>query len=323
MTHPIGGLYYLCLAMLILALDRRRLNIRIMACGAAPVAAGAAIFTTYILQDFAAFLEQMRATIIVNANSFPSRGLSSVYVIRMLQLEVRHRYIEPFGLGQGAGSIQRLKIIVLAAYVTGIVGNLFFGEAGNRKGRILLGLMPLIAAVYMGLVSPSKFFYYLAHVTAFCAASFGVFLCSLSFSPGVNRLLATAGVLVVGCLGVGGTVFQISQNPYHRIYLPVINAIRRNSTPGSIIIGPGELWFALEPDRYIINDFNLGYLSKSVPDVFVMNDLFRNLHEAARTGDRSRYDAVERLLKTSREIYRNADYSVYLHNRSTPAFQSP
>ena len=62
--------------MLILALDWRRLNFRIIACGAGPVAAGAAIFAAYILQDFTAFQEQMRATIIANAAAFSSRGFS-------------------------------------------------------------------------------------------------------------------------------------------------------------------------------------------------------------------------------------------------------
>lgn len=87
-------------------------------------------------------------------------------------------------------------------------------------------------------------------------------------------------------------------------------------------MGPGELWFALEPDRYIVDDFNLGCLSKSVPDVFVMDDLFRSLHDAARSGDPSRYAAVEQMLKTSREVYRNGEYRVYLHDRSIPALYS-
>jgi 4-amino-4-deoxy-L-arabinose transferase-like glycosyltransferase len=313
MTHPAGGLYYLCLLAVILTLDRRRMSLRIVACGAIPAVAGMALLGSYVFQDFAAFQDQMRATLKINADSFNDPDVSSIHVIRFLQLELRHRYLEPFGLAAGEGSLGRLKAIVLIAYITGMAGNLFLGVFRKRPGQALAGCMPVIAALYLGAVSPSKFSYYLAHVTAFFAAGLGVFICSLQFSPRARRVFVTTTVLLLVGLQVGGTLYQIRRDAYHRIYLPAIQAIRANTTPQSIIVGPAELWFALEHDRYIITDFNLGCLSGSVPDMVVIDKVYRSLHADARTTDPTRYACVEERLKNNHVIYANDYYQVETH----------
>jgi 4-amino-4-deoxy-L-arabinose transferase-like glycosyltransferase len=313
LTHPVGVLYYLCLVMLILVRDRQHLSIRLMAAAAVPMLIGGALLATYILQDLSSFSEQLGANYQGNVHAFRDPGLSSIPVIRSLQLELRHRYIAPFGLGPGVGKVQRLKAIVLAAYVTGLLGNLFFKGFRKRPSHVLIACMGLIAAFYLALVSPSKFAYYLAYVTAFLAAGFGMFLCSFGSTPREKWRIITAGVVVVAGLQIGGTLYQIRQDAYDRTYLPVIETIRKNTTPQSVIMGSGELWFGLEHDRYIVDDVNLGAIDGLVPKVFIIDDAYHEKYEDARTQGLPRFAWEKHLLETSREIYRNGNYQVYLH----------
>jgi 4-amino-4-deoxy-L-arabinose transferase-like glycosyltransferase len=312
MTHPTGGLYYLCLLAVILTMDRQLLSLRTVVSGAIPAIAGVALLGWYWSQDFAAFQDQMRVTLKLNAEAFHDPGLSSIQVIRFLQLEFRHRYVEPFGLSAGAGSVQRLKAIVLVAYLTGIAGNLFFGLFRKRPGQALAGCMPIIAALYLGMASPSKFSYYLAHVTAFFAASLGVFLCSVQFTAHVRRVFVAATVLLLTGLQVGGTLYQIRRDAYHRLYLPAIEAVRAHSTPRSVIIGPAELWMALEHDRYVYTDFNLGCLSGTVADVVIVDKVYRDLHDGYRKTDPRLYECFEERLKNYHTVYGNKYYNVQI-----------
>ena len=312
LTHPVGMLYYLNLVLVIVVLDRRRLSVRFVLASAVPVMVGGSLFFAYVRHDIYGFREQLTAALQINAASFRDPGLSANPLIRSLQLELRHRYIEPFGLSSGGG-FKRLKIIILAAYLAAIFGNLFYRRSHQQPGRALMACMALIAMLYMGLVSPSKFSYYLAHVTAFLAAGLGLFLCSLGSTDRVQWRIVTPCVLLLAGLQIGGEVLQIRQDAYGRNFLPVIETIRKNTNPQSIIFGSGELWFGIEHDRYMLNDFNLGALSGVVPNVFIMDEVYRDLHETARSEDPRRYEYVERMLKTSREIYRNGGYQVYLH----------
>ncbi len=311
LTHPVGMLYWLGLLFLILRFDRRSLSVRIVLAGVAPAVTGAALWGLFILQDPKAFFEQMHAALDLITPAFADPDLSSNSIVRSLQLELRHRYIAPFGLGSGVAPVQRLKALVLAAYLIGIPGCLIFGKSRRKAGLTTLAVLALIAIFYLALASPSKYYYYLPHVCMFMAASLGGLLYQLGAGQKRN-LIAGAVIFVLTGLQVAGQVTRIRQSPYTKSYLPVIEQIRQHTTPRSMIMGGGELWFGLEHDRYIINDFNLGALSGNVPDVFIMNPLYRDLHQSSQTKDPSIYRHVEQLLDSSRLIYTNGDYQVYL-----------
>lgn len=312
LTHPTGILYWLGLVFLILKFDRHSLSIRTLAAGVAPALLGISIFGAFVLQDTHSFLEQMRSTLVNNIGAFERPGLSSIPIIRQVQLEWQHRYLEPFGLGPGLGAAQRLKAIILAAYFTAVLGGLCSRRMRQQRGQVALSILTLIAVLNLALVSPSKYFYYLPHITTFLAACLGVFLYSLYRMLGRIRWIAVvAGVFIAG-IQLAGILYRIRQDPYHQSYLPVVRLIRTNTTPRSIIMSTGEMWFYLQHDRFMVYDPRLGYLSGTVPNVVVWGSSERQMHEAARVTDPALFEHVQHVLDTGHLIYQDQYYQVYL-----------
>ena len=312
LTHPAGVLYWLGLVFLILKFDRRSLTLNAVAAALTPALLGIAIFGAFVLQDPHAFLEQMRSGLVINYRAFERPGLSSIPIIRQLQLEYYHRYVEPFGLGSGVGAAQRLKAILLAAYLAAILGSLCFRRTREQRGQVALAALTLIAILYLAIVSPSKYAYYLAHVTGFMAACLGMFLFNLYGMFGRLRWTAIAVGVLITSIQFAGILYRIRQDPYHRNYLPVVDLIRTNTTPHSIIMSTGEMWFYLQHDRFMVYDPRLGYLSGTVPDVVVWGSTERQLHEAARVTDPSLFEHVQHVLDTGRLVYQDQYYQVYL-----------
>ncbi len=309
-THAVGLGYWLGVVLLILSLDRHSLSWKILLAGVAPCVIGAAIWGTFILRDPGEFIAQMNAQLALVKAVFNEPGLSRVGMIRSAQLELRHRYIEPFGLGSRVGLAQRVKSIVLAEYIASLAGILLIGRARRQMGLLLMGCITLVSMLFLMFGSPSKFAYYLPHITPFLAACLAVFAFSIS-SGRVSRWIVTAVVLLASGIQLAGLLYRIHDNPMARSYLPAIAAIKSNSTPHSIIMGDGELWFGLEHDRYLINDWNFGGISGVVPNLIVMDPTYFSLLEK-RKGS-ALYEPGEKLLKSSRLVYQGDFYQVYVH----------
>lgn len=310
-SHGVGVLYWLALVYLILTKDRRDLSVRVALCGLAPALAGMGLWSLYILQDLAGFREQMRASVQILSGYWDTTGLSQNSLIRSLQLEWRYRYQGPFGLAAGVGLAQRLKAVILVAYVVPIIGLVISRWYRRSAGLIALSVMTLIAVLYLGLVSPSKFYYYLPHATVFMAASLGAFLAALAYSAPRNRWVAGAAVVVVTGLQLAGIFYRIHQDPYHHSYLPVVRMALDHTAKNSIIMAPGEIWFAVQHDRYMIYDPILGLLSGMVPDLVVWSKTERELQQKHKVSDPATFLYVQRILEGRKLIYEDENYQVY------------
>lgn len=312
LAHPVGVLYWLGLVLLFLINDRRSISVKALAAAAVPAVAGLLLFGGYIAHDPNAFLEQMIRTLAINRDSFDPTGLSSNPLIRTVELEIRNRYIGPFGLGPGVGAAHRLKAVILTMYATAVLGSLLFQRLRRTPGLVQLSLLTWIAVLYLALVSPSKFAYYLPHVTSFMAACLGAFLYAARGALGRKGWLAGAALFLITGLQLAGILYRILQDPYHRNYLPVVELARQHTTPQSIIMASGEFWFGLEHDRYMIYDYKLGAASGTVPDLIVWASTERALHEKARREDPATFEHVQRMLDARKLIYEDSYYQVYL-----------
>ena len=312
LTHPVGVLYWLGLLFLIFRLDRRKMTIRMWAAAAAPCLAGVSLWAVYILPNPIAFSEQLRGNLGIVNGTFNEPGLSDNPLLRSIELEWRHRYQGPFGLSSGVGGAQRLKSAVLVCYVAAILGCLYLGRTRKMAGLAALAWLAVISAVYLAAGSPSKYYYYLPHFTAFAAACFGAFVAA-AWTKGSKAGWAVALIaLAVSGLQIGGSLYRIGRNEYGKSFLPVTETIKKQSKAGSLVMGPAELWFGLEHDRFTLHDPALGAASGRRPDVFVMNSLYRDLHQRGRAAGPGTYAHVEKLLETSRLVYEDRNYSVYV-----------
>jgi len=313
LTHPVGLSYWLGLMLLIVYFDRRSLSFNILLLAATPCLAGGVGWGLYIAQDPVAFVTQIHRTLEINKYSFEMPNLSSIGFVRNLQLELHFRYVGPFGFGPGVGPAQRTKALVLLTYVVGVIGTFILSSSRERRNIIVLPALALVAILYLALVSPSKFSYYLPHTTMFMAACLAAFLYYLKLSARRKQIVAVAALTLVGGIQAGGLLYRVHQNPYGHSFVPAVESIVRNSAPGTVVVGSGELWFRLQPERSVLHDPALGFRNGMEPRIFVMDPLYRELYERERQAGSPIYSWVRDYLDRSRSVYADGYYQVYVH----------
>ena len=310
LTHQSGLGYWLGLAFVTLYFDRRRLSLKMLALAAIPCLIGGLGWGAYIAQDPNAFVAQMRGTMAIGEQAFEAGHWSSIHLIRNFQKELIFRYAGPFGLMPGVGLAQRLKALVLLAYIVGVAGSLVMSR--RRPNLLVLPVLTIISFSYLGFMSPSKFAYYLPHTTMYMAACLAVFLCHLELPERARKRALIGVVLVVAAIQVTGLLYRIKQDPYRRSFLPAVAAIEQHSAPDSLVIGSGELWFHLQGERRILHDPSVGYREGLKPDIFVMDPLYRELHERDRLTDLPMYTYVQNYLDRWQLVYDDGYYQVYV-----------
>jgi 4-amino-4-deoxy-L-arabinose transferase-like glycosyltransferase len=323
LTHPVGLLYWLCLVMLIAKLDWRSLSIKPVVAAVIPCIVGVIFLGAYILEDPQAFREQVEGQVRVVKEAFNDPGLSSIGPLRSLQLEWRYRYQGPFGLGSGVPTAQRLKAIILVAYFAAVLILLIRGRRERWAGQeYLLSVMAIISILYLAFASPSKYFYYLAHITVFLSACLAAAVSCRYRSRQARSIMAGVAIVVVG-VQVSGGIYRALTRGYERSYLAMIDCIKQHTTPKSVIMGGAELWFSLEHDRYVIADPQFGAFDHRWPDIFVMDEMYTGLHEESRTKAPWKYAHVQALLDKATLIYEDAHYRVYESGKGTVGITGP
>lgn len=132
-THPNAVLYAALLVLLVWLYDRRNLRIKMLAAGALPYLAGAAMWLIYIAQDPSAF----RAQLTGNADEHGRFG-NFLHPWMAIKAEIMERYFITYGLGPhevGHTGPIFLKAFVLVCYVAAILPCLLVPSIRKRPGQ--------------------------------------------------------------------------------------------------------------------------------------------------------------------------------------------
>jgi 4-amino-4-deoxy-L-arabinose transferase-like glycosyltransferase len=322
-THPNGILWFACVAATVLICDRKRLALRPLAWAAVPYLIGAIGWGIFIGADPHDFVTQFIGNM---KESSASNGLyrsplsapAAGFIV-----EVRERYLGPYGLLGGMGGLNRLKAIVLVIYLSGIVIAMTVSSVRSQPPIRFLLIIMLIVFLYLAFVTGNKWYRYLIHLTPLWAMLLAVLLDRALERQTYARAAALAVLLVMAVVQWGGLLYRIRQNPYTREYLPVSRFIEQNSSPASFIIGPAGFYWTLWGKRQFVNDLRLGYVTGKSADVIIINDWYRSVLLDA-TGDIAPVrDYARRLLSEKyTPQWVHGEYTVYL-GKSTQSIVVP
>jgi 4-amino-4-deoxy-L-arabinose transferase-like glycosyltransferase len=292
LTHPNGLLPFAGLLFLTLYFDRARLRWQHVGVAAAPYVVGALCWGAYILRDPPGFRAQLSGNVggfsaMTGANRWV--GLTAPWT--GIKLEITQRYLGSFGLAAHSVGPARLKLLVLAAYVCGVLGVCGVSALRRHGGYRVLLILTGIFFVLLSLLEGHKSDVYLINMIPLLAALLAVWVvwCWRSgFAPRWLLAVCLAGFVT---LQAGGVAYLIKQNYYRSRYLPVTTYLKQHLTPNALTMGSAELGFEIGFDR-LIDDVWLGYYSGKSPDFIVMG---------------SRYEDMMRLFQTKQpEVYRYA-----------------
>jgi 4-amino-4-deoxy-L-arabinose transferase-like glycosyltransferase len=303
-THPLGILAVAGLAFVTLYYDRTRLRPAYILLAGLPYGVLTAGWSLYILESPSDFLPQFAGNASGRLELFQAPGT-------VLWREIEQRFLAPYGLAAGLPAAARLKGIILAIYITGLLAAL--ADKSIRSNRHLRILLILAAGNLIGLTMIDSFGigWYLIYLIPVTIALLAALANSWWISGRVPRavIALTLGLLIALQLTV--TISRIARN--NRSDFVAASDFLGNRLRGyRLVMASAEFGIPLRFDSRLIDDFRLGYRSGKRPDLIVMDTprycLWTGL---LRDQDAGNYHYVQNLLNSYRVVYDHGAYRMY------------
>jgi len=269
---------------------------------AAPYLIGAAMGSTYILQNPADFIAQFGS----NARTRTSGITSPWAVIKGEAL----RYVNAYGLGSQSTGLARIKILMLVAYLAGITGVQLSPFLRRQTPTRVLLFMTGLTFGLMVIVEGAKQDWYLVHIIPLFGA-----LLALWIVHCVRAHVLPAGIVALGMAGfvvvnIGLVSWLAHRTDYQSKYMPVVEFLRATPNEHARIIGSAELGFQVGFDR-VSDDTRLGYYSRKTPDLIVVEHIYEGWFQKHEVREPDVYRHVRTTLAASRKVFDNGQYRVY------------
>jgi 4-amino-4-deoxy-L-arabinose transferase-like glycosyltransferase len=307
-THPNGGmLAFAGLAFLTLYYDFRRIRPLHLGIALAPYVIAVACWGVYIAQDFQSFKSQFRVASTQNGRLDTFRA-----PLTNLRQEIMLRYLGSLGGIGDASTIKKLKLVIPIAYWAAFLAVASIRSLRARKGYTVLLLLTAIYFFVLAFTDGRKSQCYTIHVIPLFVALLAIVIVWLWRKGQAYRAGAAAIVFLLCLIHVGGFVYQIRADSYHRSYLPAIGFLHENTNTDQSIIGPGILGLALQYPPNLTDDFRLGYLSGETPQWIVVNEWYDVWFRAMRRVEPDSYEFVKNRLDNEYTlVYDQAGFEIY------------
>jgi hypothetical protein len=305
LSHPNGGvLSFLGVLWLVSHFDRQRVRASHFALAVVPYVVGAIGWGAYIAQDPSAFVSQY-------GYQLGSRTLASPWV--MLRDELVRRYLTMMGLrahSVGSYGPHFLKAFVFVAYAISVVGLLGIRALRLKPAtRVLLGMIA-IDFLFFTFLEGTKAAYYLIYLVYPLTAATALFVrgCWLSY-PRCRSILAL-GVVGLFVIQIGGAVYRIRRDAYHREYLPAVAFLRAHAKPGDLIVGSHELGFSIGFNENFVDDHLLGLNTGKWPDFIFLEEIYQLRFDTVKLKEPALYRELCERLAQYQVIYERNFYQI-------------
>jgi hypothetical protein len=307
LTHPIGGIPYLAMLVyfFVTGKDWQRIRPVHFALAAAPYIVGAACWGTYILQEPATFRK------IFLGSSAAGRLGGIRHPLLSIRNELVLRYLSPFGL-YGESWVLKAKLLIPIIYLAGAALVWAIGPVRRQPYLKPFLAMWTIMCVCLLALDNQRNGTYLGHVFPLYAILLGALICWLYENRRFPRALLILFAAAFCLLQMGGSLYIIYHDPYHRQYLPVTRFVLEQATPGDRIVGTTELGFGIGFDR-LVDDESLGsYAGKPSPDILILSPRYLAWFEQMRRENPPIYAFIEQRLSGFEPAFQTPAYTVLL-----------
>ena len=315
LTHPNGILAFIALTFMTIYLDRGRITPKYCLIAAIPYILGAIGWGVYIMQDPQAFIAQF-------GGNMSGRLPDSFSIIKSIRSEIFERYLFAYGIADGSAGIGKLRALILAAYVMGLIASIFAVRRSiDRWGRSILYLLGIY---FLGLtfLIGNRSTHYIIYIMPFYLIPLAT---SISFywqESRKFRLAIAAGIIILCCLQTGVNARRIQRNEYEKVYLPVVEQVKSLFDGSDYIMGPAAFGFAFDFQPYFVDDPTLGFYSGKVPDIIIIDAGYLRWFEIFGAVNPDKHKDTQRILEHVRNLleneysaeYANSDYTVYVRD---------
>ncbi len=269
MTHPNGLMFFAGLAFLILYHDRSRLDWGHIVWVGVPYLLGAAAWGNFIMKSPQDFQNQMRA------NSFNRIGLADP--IGTIHREMV-RYLSAFGFSEGHSAglsgPSQLKIIVLFAYIFGVIWVAASKKLRSQSGIKVLLWLTLIHQLYFTFIEGIKFTYYVVHMVGLLSCLLAIAVYDIWSNRRLPKWIIVGALALIAVLQVGGVLFRIRGDTMHKGYVPAITYIEQHAKPTDLVMASLEICFQYGLRDNWVDDIRWGFYSGKVPKYLVLEEAY-------------------------------------------------
>jgi hypothetical protein len=301
-THPNGIIGLGTVAFFALLFDRHRLSGKLVLRGAAPTVILASLWGLYILRDPHSFVSQMQGQA-----QLPHRLGLSVDLVKDLLQEV-NRYVATYGLDSGSPLF--LLRIVFYSYVVSFFAILFAARLRQLPGAV--PLLGLAAGVNIFLTGQQKGWYYLVFILPPLTALLALFMNWLWRRSLPAKWIVCLYLFVVVGLNLGVLGARVYHDTYRNRFLPAVDYLRRNVSPGDLIVASGEMAFSLGFDGQVVDNARLGTTSPRAPDYIVMETFYSEFWQPwLKENEPTTYEEMTELLWNSYDLKYDQTHDPY------------
>jgi hypothetical protein len=251
-THPNGVSATLGLVVIALVLDRARLPLWSVILAALPFLLFGGLWGAYIMRAPDIFVAQMKAQA-----ATPHRFDLPLNLVDAVRREIQLRYVAPYNLN--TDSPAAVLSNVFYSYLAALV--VLIAVPGFRRQRQVQWLLLAAAAQFLFLACLQKNWYYLIYILPLLWTIYAMAVRNLSRMPGVRRWPLLVWTMLLVGLNVGLVGAHSLHSTYRNRFLPAADYVKARLTPGSFVLGSGELAFELGFDGQVVDDARLGILS--------------------------------------------------------------
>lgn len=258
LTHPVAVAGSASLALLVWRLDRDRFQASHLVIALGVATSAAVLFAAYAFQDITAFRDQL--------GSNAAGRLSDLFRPDLAVVGAAGLFFGTYAFGGGLGTVGMLIPLLLTV---GAVGAFVWGSDRFRCARVIVAGQVLTVIVYLTFLDSQKLHFYLVHVTPLVIALCSAFVVDV-VDAGVTwrRRAVLAGVVLLVLVQLAPTAARIGLRARHRMFTPVIEAVRAAAGTNGKIVGSAELAFDFGFDR--VDDDRRLRIARRMPDAVVV-----------------------------------------------------
>ena len=316
LTHPYGFYYFVALLYLMFYLDRHSLTWRNVALAVIPYGTGAVLWGSYILKAPADFMAQF-------GNNASERSWVLKHPAQAMVAELG-RYQVAYGLSSTSSPARRLEVVILLAYVAGVIGVL--ATRSLRQNPVLRPLLILSGLFFLELtfLEGAKRPWYLIHLIPWLAILLAVIAMDYwRMLPQRMRVLlatGTAGILLVNVAVIMG---MNRRDSYDAHYVRLVEFLQQRTPDQGRVMGGAELGFGLGFDN-VKDDYKLGFYSGWRPSRIVIGEGYRAQFDLFRQHRPDLWRYVQhRLTDEYVKVFDDGSYAVYLAPETPTALVKP
>lgn len=259
-THLNGILGFFALVFLIIYLDRKKINLRVVLAAMAPYFVGGFLWGIFIFKNIDAFVSEFQK--IVNLPIVKDTNLLTVIHDGFV-----YKYFYGYGLSpikSSIFSIIKLPIIIFY-FICFVVSPIVVKE----KYKKIFWWILLIYFIGLTFTSISQSDYYLCWITPFFIINASLIFCKFDKKRILKNIFIFCFIAIL-IVSVSRTVYSINRNDYQNKYILDLEEFNKKYYNGGKIYGPGEITFYYGfNDNIIQNDETLGFHTGIVPEFIV------------------------------------------------------